>query len=61
MCLILSSTQNVDGTFPRGNRVAARTESVNATIETLVKALAQAYNMQVQAIQAALSPAETCV
>jgi hypothetical protein len=51
MCLILSSTQNVDGTFPRGNRAAAaRTESVNATIEALVKALAKAYNMLVQAI-----------
>ena len=33
----------------------------NATIEALVKALAKAYNMQVQTIQAALSPAETCV
>jgi|SRR5262249_5311960 hypothetical protein len=53
---------NVDGTFPRGNRVAAaRTESISATIEALVKALAKAYNMQIQAIQAALSPAETCV
>jgi hypothetical protein len=51
MCLILSSTQNVDGTFPRGNcAAAARTESVNATIEALVKALAKAYNMLVQAI-----------